>query len=148
MWGVQNEVTIQARVLGFVGEMACIGRICLLVNACRMWPPPPPEIAEGDSAPTFEATGIDGRKINFPASAAGNPSVVLMSATWCPYCTVLMPRLSDIRADYADRGVEVIAINAKERGRGDPIAYMRDAGWDFVTIVDDGNQIAEFYDVK
>ena len=111
-------------------------------------PPPPPEVADGDSAPTFEATGIDGRKINFPASTEGNPSVVLMWATWCPYCKVLMPRLSDIRSDYADRGVEVIAINAKERGRGDPVAYIRDGGWDFLTIVDDGDQIAEFYDVN
>lgn len=111
-------------------------------------PSPPPEVADGDSAPTFEATGIDGRKINFPTSAEGNPSVLLMWSTWCPYCKVLMPRLSEIRSDYADRGVEVIAINAKERGRGDPTAFIRDKGWDFVTIIDDGDQIAEHYDVK
>ena len=59
-----------------------------------------------------------------------------------------MPRLNDIRAEYAERGVEIIAINAKERGRGDPIAYMREAGWDFLTIVDDGDEIAGVYNVE
>ena len=109
--------------------------------------PQPPEVTEGDTAPQFVATGIDGRKINFPISDNDKPSVVLMWATWCPYCKVLMPRLDEIRSDYAELGVEVIAINAKERGRGDPERFVREAGWDFVTIVDEGNRLAEIYNV-
>ena len=138
----------ERKSLGSSEKWLVLAIFVLLSTLVGCGPPPPPEVADGDSAPTFEATGIGGRKINFPASAEGKPSVVLMWATWCPYCKVLMPRLSDIRADYADRGVEVIAINAKERGRGDPVAYIRDGGWDFLTIVDDGDQIAEFYDVN
>ena len=110
--------------------------------------PPSDEVTDGDAAPAFVATGIDGRQVDFPASANGNPSVLFMWATWCPYCKVLMPRLNDIRGEYAERGVEVLAINAKERGRGDPVAYMKEAGWDFLTIVDEGDQIAEYYDVE
>lgn len=110
-------------------------------------PPLPPAVADGDAAPEFEATEINGRSIRFPAAANNKPSVVLLWATWCPYCKVLMPRLNEIRAEYYEEGVQIVAINAKERGRGDPAKFIRESGYDFITIAG-GDDIAQLYDVE
>lgn len=114
------------------------------VSACG--PPPPPNVNDGHVAPPFSAATIDGITIDYPSSSNGNPSIVFVWSTWCPYCKVLLPRLSEIRADYENHGVEVIAVNAKERGQGDPAVFMREAGYDFVTIAE-GDAIADAWEV-
>lgn len=68
-------------------------------------------------------------------------------ATWCPYCKAFMPYLRRIQADYAHAGVTVVAVNAKERGEGDPKAYVRSLGFPLIGIPD-GDGIAEAYGVQ
>ncbi|MDJ0711813.1 MAG: TlpA disulfide reductase family protein [Woeseiaceae bacterium] len=106
-----------------------------------------PTIGHGGPAPTFQATTVDGRSIAFPEDFTDGPTVVLMWSTWCPYCKVLMPRLSEIKADYRSQGLQILAINAKERGYGDPALYVQEAGFDFLTIAD-GDLIADKFDVE
>ena len=58
-----------------------------------------------------------------------------------------MPNLAAIERDYAERGVQVVAVNAKERGAGDPREYMESNGYGFRTIVE-GDDIAASYNVR
>lgn len=104
-------------------------------------------VEQGDQAPGWTATGFDGTAIEFPAVTDGRPAVVIFWATWCPYCQVLMPYLQAIHDDYAGEGVRIVAVNAKERGRGDPQAYLD--GLDFPMVaVRDGDRIAEDWGVE
>jgi hypothetical protein len=58
-----------------------------------------------------------------------------------------MPYLKDIQADYAAHGVKVVAINAKEDGKGDPRAYVQ--GLSFAPIaVTNGDAIAASYGIQ
>src|SRR5262247_3010238 len=82
-------------------------------------------VEKGDVAPAFRATDFDGKAVDFPAVAAGKPTVVVFWATWCPYCKAFMPYLKNISADYAAYGVKIVAVDAKEDGQGDPKAYVR-----------------------
>jgi thiol-disulfide isomerase/thioredoxin len=104
-------------------------------------------VEQGDVAPPFRATGFDGRAIEFPAVTEGKPAVMVFWATWCPYCKAFMPYLRQIQADYAADGVKIVAIDAKEDGRGDPRAYVSGLGFTPVSVAN-GDSIAQVYDVK
>ena len=101
----------------------------------------------GAPAPAWQGTDFSGETVNFPAVIAGKPTVMIFWATWCPYCNAFMPFLGQIKKDYGEDEINVIAINAKERGMGDPAAYV--AGLDFAVIdVAEGDNIAEKYSVR
>jgi thiol-disulfide isomerase/thioredoxin len=105
-------------------------------------------VEQGDSAPPFKGVDFDGRAVDFPALAGGKPAIVVFWATWCGYCKAFMPYLKGIAADYAAQGVKVVAINAKEDGRGgDPRAYVRGLGFSPIAVAN-GDSIAAAYGVQ
>ncbi len=104
-------------------------------------------VEQGDAAPPWHARDFAGHAVDFPAVAQGKPAVVVFWATWCPYCKAFMPYLKNIQADYAQYGVSVVAINAKEDGRGDPQAYVKGLGFTPVAIAE-GDEIAKAYGIQ
>lgn len=103
-------------------------------------------VEQGDRAPAWQRTTFSGEPVAFPGVLEGDPAVLVFWATWCPYCKAFMPELETIRADYADAGVKIIAINAKEDGEGDPDTYVRELGFPMVAVRD-GDAIADAYGV-
>lgn len=67
-------------------------------------------------APSFEVHDLDGNKVS---SEAFRGRVVLLDfwATWCPPCVKDLPRLSELHARYADRGVSVVGLSIDEGDR-------------------------------
>ena len=125
-----------------------IGRmVSTLIFATLLWAGAASGVEQGDPAPEWSAADFSGRLVQFPDTSADKPVVVLFWATWCPYCKALMPYLERIQEDYAQAGVNVIGINTKERGRGDPGAYVESLGFPMIAIPD-GDSIAEAYDVQ
>ena len=110
--------------------------------------PPERRLGAGDMAPTWSGVNmVDGQKVTFPAVLNDKPAVLVFWATWCPYCKAFMPYAGKIQAEYSDRGVQIITFNAKERGEGDPKAYVDGLGFPLIAIAD-ADAIAEQYDVK
>ncbi|MEQ9450153.1 MAG: TlpA disulfide reductase family protein [Pseudomonadales bacterium] len=104
-------------------------------------------IEQGDVAPGWTGVNlVDGATLSFPQLLDDKPAVLLFWATWCPYCKAFMPAAERIQADYAGR-VQIITFNAKERGIGDPKAYIDTLDFPLVAIAD-ADQIAEAYGVK
>jgi len=105
-------------------------------------------VDKGDVAPSWVGVELaDGQAVEFPAVLAGKPAVLVFWATWCPYCKAFMPFAKAIQKDYASQGVKIVTFNAKERGKGDPKAYVESLGFPMVAIAD-ADGIAEAYDVK
>lgn len=105
-------------------------------------------VGQGDSAPAWTGTDLrTNQQIDFPAVLDGKPAVLLFWATWCPYCKAFMPYAGQIQADYAERGVQIITFNTKERGRGDPKAYAESLGFPLVAIKD-ADTIGDAYDIQ
>ena len=103
---------------------------------------------KGDTAPKW--VGIDlvsGQQKSFPGILNDKPAVLVFWATWCPYCKAFMPYAGQIQAEYAEHGIQIITFNAKERGEGDPKAYLDSLQFPLVAIAD-ADSIAENYDVK
>ncbi|MEO0436555.1 MAG: TlpA disulfide reductase family protein [Pseudomonadota bacterium] len=106
----------------------------------------PPKV--GDTAPSWTGAHIlDGSTISFPEVLNESPAVLVFWATWCPYCKAFMPYTQDIQQDYTAEGVQILTFNAKERGRGDPRAYIESLGFPMVPVAD-ADEIASLYGVE
>lgn len=97
----------------------------------------------GEVAPPFAGLDEFGQEVSFPAVIDGKPTILFFWATWCPYCKAFMPYLEQIKKDYGD-DINVVMINHKERGAGDPVAYTKELDFD-VTAVMEGDSIGDAY---
>lgn len=84
-----------------------------------------------------------GVEVVLSAEYASKPQIVLFWATWCPYCSSLMPHLQSILVEQ-DGDVTVLAVNVAEDG--DPVAYLRERGYDFRLLLD-GDPVAADWEV-
>lgn len=68
----------------------------------------------GDRAPDFSLPATDGTTRALADFAAGPALVVVFSCNHCPYVIGSEERMKAFAADYAPRGVAMIAINSNE----------------------------------
>jgi thiol-disulfide isomerase/thioredoxin len=104
-------------------------------------------VDQGDNAPGFSGTTFDGTSVAFPELLDGKPTVVVFWATWCGYCKAFMPYLKAIQADYGSDRINILTINAKEDGSGNPAQYIEGLGFPMIAV-QDGDAIAAAYDVE
>ncbi len=100
--------------------------------------------ADARVAPDFTLESVSGESITLGEVAAEQPVILLFWATWCPYCKALMPHIHSIRLEHGDK-VRVLAVHFRD-DKGDPAAFIRNAGYDF-TVLRDGNDVAKQFDV-
>ena len=122
-------------------------RFPLAMLLLAIWTLPLWAVDAGDNAPAWTGNTAQGDPVSFPDVLNGNPAVVLFWATWCPYCKAFMPWVGDIQNDYADQGVQIVAINAKEQDEGDPVDYLDSLGFPVVGVLE-GDEIAAAYDIQ
>src|SRR5260370_15805480 len=67
-------------------------------------------VVAGDSAPEFTITADSGREVCVPIFG-GKILVLNFWATWCPPCVEETPSLSRFAAEYANKGVVVLAVS-------------------------------------
>jgi hypothetical protein len=58
-----------------------------------------------------------------------------------------MPFLGNIQEDYGQDKINIVAVNAKERGEGDSAAYVEMLGFPVIGVAD-GDTVADSYSVK
>ncbi len=97
----------------------------------------------GEVAPPFKGLDESGHEVSFPAVIDGKPTILFFWATWCPYCKAFMPYLEQIKKDYGD-DINVVMINHKERGAGDPAAYIKALDFEVAAVMD-GDSIGDTY---
>src|SRR5262245_42976736 len=69
----------------------------------------------GAPAPTFEGLeGVDGRTYGFSAFEDRRIVVLIFSSNRCPTAKAYASRMNALQADYAERGVQVVAINSND----------------------------------
>jgi len=105
------------------------------------------DLIEGEAMPGWTAMDFSGNEVSFPAIIEGKPTVMVFWATWCPYCNAFMPNLGRIQQDYGEAKINVIVINAKERGQGDPAAYVAELDFEVIGVAE-GDSIADEYGVR
>ena len=108
-------------------------------------------LALGAEAPPFDLPGVDGR--NHALSDYGDATALALvwSCNHCPYVQAWEGRMRQIQADYADRGVRLVAINSNDAQRypEDSFEAMRDRaraeGFNFDYLHDEDQTVARAY---
>ena len=100
----------------------------------------------GDIAPEFVGPDEYGNEVVFPNVIDGKPTIMIFWATWCPYCKAFMPFLKQIQEDYGEEKINVVMINHKERGEGDPAAYIKALDFSVIAVLE-GDRIGDAYTV-
>jgi peroxiredoxin len=110
----------------------------------------------GAPAPAFELPDTEGapHRLDGQATAEG-PTVVVFTCNHCPYALAWHDRLMEVAADYADRGVRMLAINSNDAQRypRDSFEAMRervtaDGGWPAPYLHDATQEVAIAYGAR
>src|SRR5690349_14875139 len=71
------------------------------------------QVRLGETAPAFELSGVDGKKIS-SRSLKGKPAVLFFAATWCPYSNRISKAVETLHDRYKGKGVRVLVVDIKE----------------------------------
>jgi len=110
-----------------------------------------PTLGLGASAPDFDLPGVDGRRYSL-ASFNGKPVlVVIFSCNHCPYVVAYEDRMVSVQKDYAQKGVQLVAINSNDEGAypldsfPEMVKRSKDKGFNFPYLRDESQKVVEAY---
>lgn len=105
----------------------------------------------GDKAVDFSLKGVDGKTYALADFRKAPALVIVFSCNHCPYVKAYEPRLIDIQADYAPKGVQVAAVNSNddvnypEDNFPEMIRRAKEQGFNFLYLRDDTQKTARAY---
>jgi peroxiredoxin len=105
----------------------------------------------GSKAPDFSLPGVDGKNYSLASFKDAKVLVVFFSCNHCPYVVGSEERINKFQADYAPRGVAMIAINSNETENhpNDSFEHMKlrakEKGFKYAYVRDDSQQVALAY---
>ena len=105
----------------------------------------------GDSAIAFSLKGTDGQTHALADYSDKNAVAVIFTCNHCPYAQAWEGRFIQAQADYSDKGVQVLAINANnaESHPGDSYEAMQqraqEQGFNFPYLHDETQETARAF---
>jgi peroxiredoxin len=105
----------------------------------------------GDKAIPFALPGVDGEEHSLADYADKAAVAVVFSCNHCPYVLAWEDRMIQVQADYAGKGVQLIAIGSNDAQKypADSFAKMkehaREKGFNFPYLRDETQEVARFY---
>lgn len=105
----------------------------------------------GDQALPFELIGVDGQVHGLDHYADKKAVAVIFSCNHCPYVLAWEDRMIQLQADYAEQGVQFVAIGSNDDKKypADSFANMKthaaDKGFNFPYLRDESQAIASAY---
>ena len=106
----------------------------------------------GASAPRFEnLLSTDGRRYSLDSFSEKQVLVVVFSCNHCPYVKDYEGRMIEIQADYAPRGVQLVAMNSNDDKAYPQDSYpemvrrAREKGFNFVYLRDADQSMVDAY---
>jgi len=106
----------------------------------------------GTPAPAFDLPGVDGVTRSLASFADAKVLVVVFTCNHCPYARAVEPRFVELQRDYADAGVQLVAINSNddkaypEDSFDHMVVRAREHGWNFPYLHDATQAVARAYD--
>ncbi len=104
-----------------------------------------------ESAPDFDLPGVDGKNHALANFASAKLLIVVFSCNHCPFVTGSEDRMKALQADYADKGVALVAINSNEQ-EGHPtdsfdhmVTCAAEKGFQFPYLRDESQEVALAY---
>jgi peroxiredoxin len=109
-------------------------------------------LALGQAAPDFEnLMGTDGKKYSLASFSAKPVLAMIFSCNHCPYVQAYEGRMVSIQRDYADKGVQLVAINSNDEEAYPEDSYpemvkrAKDKGFNFAYLRDKDQSVVDSY---
>jgi cytochrome c biogenesis protein CcmG/thiol:disulfide interchange protein DsbE len=99
--------------------------------------------APGDEAPPFSAPVLGGGEELSLGELRGKPVVLNFWASWCGPCEDEAPMLNAAEDRFGDR-IHIVGVNVRD-SQVDALAFARDFGYEFPSVVDDDGRIYNEY---
>jgi peroxiredoxin len=105
----------------------------------------------GDKAVPFELPGVDDRRHALEDYADKEAVAVVFTCNHCPYAQAWEDRLTEIQADYAPRGAQLVAISANDAKKYPDDSFPRmkkhseEKGFNFPYLYDESQEVARAY---
>jgi peroxiredoxin len=105
----------------------------------------------GDRAIPFKLPGVDDREHSLGEYTGKNAVVVIFTCNHCPYAQAWENRIIQTQADYRDRGVQLLAINANDAVKypDDSFPKMKERAkekkFNFPYLRDESQEVARAY---
>jgi len=100
----------------------------------------------GQPAPDFKLPDAAGQQHALTDLSAARLVVVAFLGTECPLARLYAPRLEQLAAEYAERGVRVVGIDANVQDTPAELAeFGRELGVKFPLLKDEGNVVADSF---
>ena len=105
----------------------------------------------GSPAPDFDLPGVDGKNHSLSSFKDKPILVIIFSCNHCPYVKDYENRMVSIQAEYASKGVQLVAINSNddkaypEDGFPQMIKRAKDKGFNFPYLRDQSQEVVEAY---
>ncbi|HWA07850.1 MAG TPA: TlpA disulfide reductase family protein [Opitutaceae bacterium] len=96
------------------------------------------EVKSGDAFPSLAAAGLRG---SVP-DTAGKIVLVDFWASWCSPCKASFPAYAKLHADYAARGLVIVAVSSDE-SVPDYERFVRKLAPPFATVLDQGHKLVQ-----
>lgn len=105
-------------------------------------PKPGAPLKEGNKAPDFTATLIDGKTVKL-SDLKGKPTLINFWATWCGPCVGEMSAFQRLEKDYGDK-INILAVNSGEDA--DTVKdFIKSNNYTFPVALDENYDIATLY---
>ncbi len=105
----------------------------------------------GAPAPDFDLPGVDNRRYSLSSFARKPLLVVIFSCNHCPYVKDYETRMVAIQQDYADKGVQLVAINSNddkaypEDSFVEMVKRAKERGFNFPYLRDETQKVVEAF---
>ncbi|WP_250459924.1 protein disulfide oxidoreductase [Microbulbifer litoralis] len=96
-----------------------------------------------EQAPPLAGSTLQGRAVDLQRMTAGGPVLIYFWATWCPYCRVVSPAISDLGRDH-----QVISVAMQSGSDPELRAYLQRHGLAWPTLNDASGALSRRWGVR
>ena len=101
-------------------------------------------VREGDRAPEFSLTSLDGKTVSL-SSFRGRVVMVHFWATWCPPCVEEIPTLERLYRASFGKDLEILAVSVDEGGAGAVGEFMQKNRFTLPVLLNPDQSVARNY---
>jgi DsbE subfamily thiol:disulfide oxidoreductase len=101
------------------------------------------ELKDRPAAPDFTLPNAGGRKVSLK-DYRGKVVFLNFWATWCESCREEMPSMERLYREFKDKGLEIVAVNVKEKPR-DALAFAKELKLTYPVLLDPEGEVGLLY---